>query len=203
MRPGKYPPLVTPVIGLQGCLGPWLRFCKRERGRVRGSLELLVEASRERGGLILSVNGPRDPGGQEAARPRGSRKSSYRNRGGPGAGSPPPLSKELTQSLQSPKRLLHSLLSIQTRSSFQYGLQGVTRSVLAQESHSSRIPLVWPCDHPEGPGPFPGAEGSGTILSKHSFHLHTFFCQCPLPYIVLFVLRECERRGTESVCRLY
>lgn len=53
----------------------WLRFCKREN-RVMGGLELLVEASRERGGrkaeagktgLVLSVNGPRDPGGQEAA----------------------------------------------------------------------------------------------------------------------------------------
>lgn len=35
-------------------------------------------------------------------RPRRSRKSSYLNRGGQAAGSPPPLSEELTQSLQFP-----------------------------------------------------------------------------------------------------
>lgn len=38
-------------------------------------------------------------------RPRRSRKSSYLNRGGQAAGSPPPLSEELTQSLQSPDSL--------------------------------------------------------------------------------------------------
>lgn len=36
--PSKYPFSVTPVTGLQGCLGPWLRFCTGDRGRVLGSL---------------------------------------------------------------------------------------------------------------------------------------------------------------------
>lgn len=79
-------------------------------------------------------------------RPRRSRKSSYLNRGGQAAGSPPPLSEELTQSLQSPDSLPHSPRSIQTRSDFQYGLRGVTRSLAAQRAAP-----------PEPPRPDPGA----------------------------------------------
>lgn len=41
------------------------------------------------------------------------------------------------------------------------------------------------------------------LLSKHSFQPHTFFCQPPLPYIVVFVLRERERRGAEGVGGFY
>ena len=77
-------------------------------------------------------------------------------------------------SLQSPKSLLHSPPhAIQTRSSFHYGLQGGMRSSGCVRKAPrclppSQNPPSLTRDQRRGPGPFPGAEGAGTVLSKHS-----------------------------------
>lgn len=124
-------PLSLPLTPLQGWRRPWPLqiLSQRESEAGSGSLELSVEASRR------EEEGKQRPGrrpccecewttglkSRKRCRPGRSRKSSYLNRGGQDAGAPPPLSRELTHSLQSSKSLVHSPLSIQTRSNFQYG----------------------------------------------------------------------------------
>lgn len=127
----------------------------------------------------------------------------------PAPWTPPAIVLGADPSLHSPKSLLHSPPhAVQTRSSFHYGLQGGMRS-----SGCVRKAPPMPAPVPESPQPDPvtSAEAQALFLEQKEqepFCLNTparspppAFCRHPLLCIVLFVLRECERRGKDSVCR--